>query len=124
MDKIRVLVVDDHPLMLIGISAMLQGVPDIEVVGTASDGASAFEMAVALKPDVILSDVVMPGVDGVELASRIRAELPDIALLMLSSDSSPATMEKLLRIGIDGFLPKTSDNSSYINADSPHILNH
>ena len=116
MDKIRVLVVDDHPLMLIGISAMLQGVPDIEVVGTASDGASAFEMAVALKPDVILSDVVMPGVDGVELASRIRAELPDIALLMLSSDSSPATMEKLLRIGIDGFLPKTSDNSTLVDA--------
>jgi len=116
MDKIRVLVVDDHPLMLIGISAMLQGVPDIEVAGTASDGASAFEKAVALKPDVILSDVVMPGVDGMELASRIRTELPDIALLMLSSDSSPATMEKLLRIGIDGFLPKTSDNSTLVDA--------
>lgn len=116
MDKIRVLVVDDHPLMLIGISAMLQGVPDIEVVGTASDGASAFEKAAELKPDVMLSDVVMPGMDGVELASRMRAELPDIALLMLSSDSSPATMEKLLRIGIDGFLPKTSDNATLVDA--------
>ena len=116
MDKIRVLVVDDHPLMLIGISAMLQGVPDIEVVGTASDGASAFEKAAELKPDVMLSDVVMPGMDGVELASRMRAELPDIALLMLSSDSSTATMEKLLRIGIDGFLPKTSDNCTLVDA--------
>lgn len=116
MDKIRVLVVDDHPLMLIGISAMLQGVPDIEVAGTASDGASAFEKALALKPDVMLSDVVMPGMDGIELASRMRAEQPDVALLMLSSDSSPATMEKLLRIGIDGFLPKTSDNSTLVDA--------
>lgn len=116
MDKIRVLVVDDHPLMLIGISAMLKGVPDIEVVGTASDGASAFEKAAESKPDVMLSDVVMPGMDGVELASRMRAELPDIAMLMLSSDSSPATMEKLLRIGIDGFLPKTSDNATLVDA--------
>lgn len=114
--KIRVLVVDDHPLMLIGISAMLQGVPDIEVAGMASDGASAFEKAVALKPDVMLSDVVMPGMDGVELAARMRAEQPDVALLMLSSDSSPATMEKLLHIGIDGFLPKTSDNGTLVEA--------
>lgn len=114
--KIRVLVVDDHPLMLIGISAMLQGVPDIEVAGMASDGTSAFEKAVALKPDVMLSDVVMPGMDGVELAARMRAEQPDVALLMLSSDSSPATMEKLLHIGIDGFLPKTSDNGTLVEA--------
>lgn len=116
MDKIRVLVVDDHPLMLMGINAMLQGVPDIEVCGTASDGASAFEKAAQLKPDVMLSDVVMPGMDGVELAARMRAEQPDVALLMLSSDSSSATMEKLLRIGIDGFLPKTGDNGTLVEA--------
>lgn len=116
MDKIRVLVVDDHPLMLMGINAMLQGVPDIEVCGTASDGASAFEKAAQLKPDVMLSDVVMPGMDGVELAARMRAEQPDVALLMLSSDSSSATMEKLLHIGIDGFLPKTGDNGTLVEA--------
>lgn len=114
--KIRVLVVDDHPLMLMGISAMLQGVPDIEVAGTAGDGTQAFRKALELKPDVMLSDVVMPGMDGIELAAKMRAELPDIALLMLSSDSSPSTMEKLLHTGIDGFLPKTSDNATLVDA--------
>ena len=115
-DTIRILLVDDHPLMLMGIRSMLEGKPGIEVVGTAGNGVEALEKAVALKPDVMMLDIVMPGMDGIELARRMRAEMPDTALLVLSSDTSLVTLEPLLNIGIDGFLPKTSDASSMLDA--------
>lgn len=115
-DTIRILLVDDHPLMLMGIRSMLEGKPGIEVVGTAGNGVEALEKAAALKPDVMMLDIVMPGMDGIELARRMRAEMPDTALLVLSSDTSLVTLEPLLNIGIDGFLPKTSDASSMLDA--------
>lgn len=115
-DNIRILLVDDHPLMLMGIRSMLEGTPGIEVVGTAGNGVEALEKAAALKPDVMMLDIVMPGMDGIELARRMRAEMPDTALLVLSSDTSLVTLEPLLNIGIDGFLPKTSDASSMLDA--------
>lgn len=115
-DTIRILLVDDHPLMLMGIRSMLEGKPGIEVVGTAGNGVEALEKAAVLKPDVMMLDIVMPGMDGIELARRMRAEMPDTALLVLSSDTSLVTLEPLLNIGIDGFLPKTSDASSMLDA--------
>ena len=115
-DTIRVLLVDDHPLMLMGIRSMLEGKPGIEVVGTAGNGVEALEKAAALKPDVMMLDIVMPGMDGIELSRRMRAEMPDTALLVLSSDTSLVTLEPLLDIGIDGFLPKTSDASAMLDA--------
>lgn len=115
-DTIRILLVDDHPLMLMGIRSMLEGKPGIEVVGTAGNGVEALEIAAKLKPDVMMLDIVMPGMDGIELARRMRAEMPDTALLVLSSDTSLVTLEPLLNIGIDGFLPKTSDASSMLDA--------
>ncbi|MBR0084453.1 MAG: response regulator transcription factor, partial [Bacteroidales bacterium] len=107
-DPIRILICDDHPLMLFGIRSMLENRPGLVVCGTARNGEEAFEQASLLRPDVLLFDIVMPGMDGIELARRMRAELPDVALLALSGDASAATLEPLLRIGIDGFLPKTA----------------
>lgn len=115
-EAIRVLIVDDHPLMLMGIRSMLEGKSGIEVAGTASEGKQALVKAAALKPDVMMLDVMMPGMDGIELARRMREEMPDVALLVLSSDTSIATLETLLRIGIDGFLTKTSDESTMLSA--------
>ena len=115
-ENIRILLVDDHPLMLMGIRSMLAEKPGIEVVGTAPDGAKALQKAAQLHPDVMMMDVVMPVMDGIELARRMRAEMPDVALLVLSSDTSLATMETLLSIGIDGFLPKSSDETAMLAA--------
>lgn len=115
-DPIRILLVDDHPLMLMGIGAMLDGQPGISVVGTAGNGIEALEKAAALKPDVMMLDVMMPGMNGIELARRMRAEMPDTALLVLSSDTSIATLETLLSIGIDGFLAKTSEEAAMLDA--------
>ena len=113
---IKVLLADDHPLMLLGLGTMLEGYPEMSVVGTASDGAAAFEKAAATKPDVMVFDIVMPVMDGISLCRRMRAELPDVALLALSSDTSQATLEQLLHIGIDGFLPKTADDQTIVEA--------
>lgn len=115
-DQIKVVLVDDHPLMLFGISSMLEGARDIRVAGTASDGISAFELALRVKPDVMLLDIAMPGMDGIELARKMRSELPDVALLMLSSDTSARTVESLLQVGVDGFLPKTCDATALVDA--------
>lgn len=114
-ENIRLMLVDDHPLMLFGISAMLEG-KGIDIVGTAGNGIEALKKAAELKPDVMMLDIVMPGMDGIELARRMRAEMPDVALLVLSSDSSIATLEVLLNIGIDGFLSKTSEASVMLDA--------
>jgi DNA-binding NarL/FixJ family response regulator len=117
-DPIRILLVDDHPLMLMGIRAMLEGQTDIEIVGTAADGAKALAMLASMErlPNVMLLDIMMPGMDGIELARRMRAEMPDVALLVLSSDTSLATLEPLLNIGIDGFLSKGSDKQTMLSA--------
>ena len=117
-DPIRILLVDDHPLMLMGIRAMLEGQTDIEIVGTAADGAKALAMLASMNPlpNVMLLDIMMPGMDGIELARRMRAEMPDVSLLVLSSDTSLATLEPLLNIGIDGFLSKGSDKQTMLSA--------
>lgn len=115
-DAIRVLLVDDHPLILVGIRSMLEGKPGIQIAGTASDGRQALEKAMVLRPDVMVMDVMMPGMDGIELARRMRAQMPDTALLVLSSDTSVSTIETLLGIGIDGFLPKSSDEATMLDA--------
>lgn len=115
-DTIRLMLVDDHPLMLLGISSMLDGKADIQVVGTAGNGQEALTKARELNPDVMMLDIVMPGMDGVELARQMRAELPDVRLLVLSSDTSLATLEPLLGIGIDGFLPKSSESTAMLEA--------
>ena len=114
-DIIRLMLVDDHPLMLMGIASMLSG-KGIEIVGTASNGSEALEMVPQLNPDVMMLDIVMPVMDGIELARRMRALYPDVALLVLSSDSSLASLEVLLNIGIDGFLSKTSDAPVMLDA--------
>ena len=115
-DTIKVVVVDDHPLMLFGVCSMLEGHQDITVAGMAHDGEEAFALAEKVKPDVMLLDIMMPGMDGVTLARKMRSELPDVALLMLSSDTSTPTIEQLLEIGVDGFLPKTCDAVTLVNA--------
>lgn len=117
-DPIRILLVDDHPLMLMGIRALLEGQTDIEIVGTAADGAKALAMLASMNPlpNVMLLDIMMPGMDGIELARRMRAEMPDVSLLVLSSDTSLATLEPLLNIGIDGFLSKGSDKQTMLSA--------
>lgn len=105
---LRVLVVDDQALMRGGFSLMLGAEPDIEVVGEAADGAQAVEAARRLRPDVVLMDVQMPVMDGVEATRRIVAEELGAVLILTTFDRDDYLFDAL-RAGAGGFLLKNSD---------------
>lgn len=106
-DTIRIVLVDDHPLMLFGIRSILEGLAGVEVVGTASCGEDALRLVGEQNPNLLIFDIVMPGMDSVELARRVRETCPDTKLLALSVDTSRATLESLVHLGAEGFLPKS-----------------
>ena len=105
-DAIRVLVVDDHPVVRQGLRALLSTQPGFEVCGEAGDGAEAFERAGRLKPDVVLMDVVMPSMDGIEALRRIGHELPQIRVVMLTSYADERRAMEAVDAGASGFLLK------------------
>jgi DNA-binding NarL/FixJ family response regulator len=103
---IKVLLVDDQPLLRVGFAMVLGAEDGIEVVGEAGDGAQAVEMATALKPDVVLMDVRMPGVDGIEATRRITAALPAARVIVLTTFDLDEYAFAGLRAGASGFLLK------------------
>jgi DNA-binding NarL/FixJ family response regulator len=103
---VRLLVVDDHPVVRQGLRTFLETRPDFEVVGEAADGEGAIAAAARLRPDVILMDLVMPGVDGLEAIGRIRAAEPAARILVLTSFASADQVLPALRAGAAGYLLK------------------
>jgi DNA-binding NarL/FixJ family response regulator len=99
-------VVDDHPVVRQGLRTFLETRPDFEVVGEAGDGETAVAEAARLHPDVILMDLVMPGVDGVEAIGRIRAAEPAARILVLTSFASAEQVLPAVRAGAAGYLLK------------------
>ncbi len=107
-EPIRVLVVDDHPVVRTGIQGMLATSADFVVVGEASDGAAAVGQAEALRPDVVLMDLRMPGTDGVEATKRIRARHPEVQVLILTTYDSDDDIVRAVEAGAVGYLLKDS----------------
>src|SRR5688500_14753032 len=103
---VRLLVVDDHPVVRQGLRTFLETRADFEVVGEADDGESAVAEAARLQPDVILMDLVMPGVDGLEAIGRIRTADPSARILVLTSFASADQVLPALRAGAAGVLLK------------------
>jgi DNA-binding NarL/FixJ family response regulator len=112
---IRVLVVDDHPVVRRGISDLLGSVADVEVVGTAGDGATGVTLAGTLDPDVVLMDIEMPGVDGVEATHRIGATAPRAAVVILTTFADRARITRALDAGAAGYLLKDAEPSELID---------
>jgi DNA-binding NarL/FixJ family response regulator len=108
MNRIRVLLADDHTLVRAGIRGLLQGLAGVEVVGEAADGREALRLAEALRPDVVLLDVSMPGLNGLEVAGRLATFDPSIRVLILSMHSSEEYVLRALRAGCAGYLLKCS----------------
>ena len=106
MGKIKVLVVDDHTIMRDGIRALFESIDDIDIVGEASEGKDAFQKAQELVPDVIIMDIAMPGIDGLEAARRIRNINSKTKILILTQYNSKEYMLAAIKAGADGFLPK------------------
>lgn len=104
--RIRVALADDHGLMRAGLCALLSREPDLEVVGTANDGAEAVRLARELRPDVFVTDVSMPGLNGVDAIRRIRAEEPGVRMLCLSMHDTSRMVLAALDAGARGYVLK------------------
>jgi len=111
MQKIKVLVVDDHTIVRDGICAMLALVGDIEVVGEAENGSEALNMVKELEPDVVLMDIAMPIMGGLEATRRIRREFPRTKVLVLTQYDDKEYVFPVIKAGASGFISKVAASS-------------
>ncbi|GGF50883.1 DNA-binding response regulator [Terasakiella brassicae] len=115
-NKIRVLLVDDHPLVLDGIRSRLEDDPEIAIVGEAGNGEEALQIATQRKPDIVLMDINMPVLNGIEAAEKFAELLPDIRLLMLTMHDSREYITKVLKAGAKGYILKDVSSSEMLIA--------
>ncbi len=113
---IRILLVDDHSVVRQGLRLYLKYDPELEVVGEAADGAEALRMARALKPDVVLMDLLMPVMDGIAATAAIRRELPGTEVLALTSVLEDASVVGAVRAGAIGYLLKDTQAEALCQA--------
>src|ERR671936_1027080 len=116
LQRITVLLADDHRLFSEALEALLEGDARIEVVGRARNGREAVDLAVSLAPDVVLMDVNMPVMNGLQATERIRAAAPGIRVLMLTGSKSPNDADRALRAGASGYVTKDRVASQLIDA--------
>lgn len=110
------LIVDDHPVVRKGLSSFIGNEPDMEVVGAAADGEEAIDLAVATSPDIVLMDLSMPGIGGIEATRRMVAAQPDIRVMMLTSFGGHERMVEALKNGAVGYLVKDTDPAELLRA--------
>jgi NarL family two-component system response regulator LiaR len=104
--RIRVAIVDDHAIVRSGLAALLLAYRDLELVGEAGDGVEAIRLCGQVRPDVVLMDLVMPGMDGVTACQAIRSLCPGVKVLMLTSCRETASVKRALLAGVNGYVLK------------------
>ena len=105
---VKVLIVDDHEIMRDGMSALLHKYSEFEVVGQAADGREALEMASQLKPDLVIMDVGMPNLNGVDATRQLLTQQPDLKVMALSTHSDGPVVAKMIKAGASGYMLKES----------------
>jgi NarL family two-component system response regulator YdfI len=115
-EKIRVLIADDHPIVRSGLRLMLGMEDGIELVGEAADGSTALQLIGSLQPDVVLMDLRMPVMDGLEAIERIRTQWPQIAIIVLTTYDEDDLMVRSLQAGVRGYLLKESSLDTVLQA--------
>jgi DNA-binding NarL/FixJ family response regulator len=113
---IRIIVADDHPVVRGGLVALLRTIPSLDVVGEAADGETAVRLTHEHRPDVVLMDVRMPGMDGVEATRQIRLQTPESRVLILTMYDDDATVFTAMKAGAQGYLLKESEQDDIVRA--------
>ena len=113
---ITILLVDDHTIVRQGLGRLLEEQSDLKIVGEATNGNIAVEQAMKLKPDIVIMDIAMPRMNGIEAAKRIRKQLPETKILILSMYAHEHYIHELLETGVSGYLLKDSSGRDIINA--------
>ena len=109
--KIRILLADDHKIVREGLRTLIEKQPGLEVVGEANSGRMAFKLAVELKPDVIIMDITMPDLNGIEATRQIHSEIPNVKVIALSMHSDKRLVAGILMAGASGYLLKEDCDS-------------
>jgi two-component system, NarL family, nitrate/nitrite response regulator NarL len=117
-DKIKLFLVDDHKIFVRGVASLLNSEANIEVIGFASSGQETLDFIEKKEPELIITDVQMPGMDGIELTRRIKENYPDIEVIGLSMLDKPEVIKELIAAGADGYLLKDIEKSELILAIS------
>lgn len=115
-ERVRLLICDDHPIVRAGFEGILAGNPGFEVVGEAGDGREGVEMARRLRPDVVLMDLRMPEMEGVEAIGKIKAEHPETQVLVLTTYDSDADILRAIEAGATGYLLKDAPREELFRA--------
>jgi len=113
---IKIILVDDHKIVLDGLKALLSTTDELEIIGEAQNGLILLHQLKTLKPDLVLLDIGMPVMDGIEAAAKIKKKYPEIKVLILSTYAEKAKIKKMLTIGVDGYILKDSDKEALLNA--------
>lgn len=116
MTRIRLVLVDDHDVVRTGLRMLLEHQPDMEIVGEASTGAEALEMATQAEPDVVVMDITLPDISGIEATRRIKQSLPGVAIVALTIHEDEQYFFEMLQAGASGYVPKRAAPEDLINA--------
>jgi two-component system nitrate/nitrite response regulator NarL len=116
LSKLKILLADDHPLFRSGIKLLLQRQKDLDVIGEASDGAECVKLAKKLKPDLVLLDLHMEGVGGLEALPLLKQEVPDAYVLMLTVSEDAENLIEALKLGASGYLLKNIETDFLLDS--------
>jgi DNA-binding NarL/FixJ family response regulator len=113
---LRILLADDHVTVRHGLKLLIEGQPDMHVVSEAGDGETTIQQAIALKPDVVVVDISMPGMNGLVATRRLKQQQPEAAIVTLTRHADDAYLQELLRAGASGYVLKQSAPSELLHA--------
>ncbi|WP_426484843.1 response regulator [Flavobacterium sp. 2] len=116
MKKINLLIADDHTMFLQGIVSLLEQESEINIVGKAVNGIEALEIIKTKNPDLVILDISMPEMDGIELSKILKKDFPEVKILIVSTHSNVKIISRLIRIGVNGYLLKNAEKSELLKA--------